>query len=163
MRILIDRGRPCDELARDLSSSVTRAVSFSDSPFSSVVSEYAEHTNGDPLFSTMVNMLTYPTSESWKGTESIRFVELDTGFTKYDGSLYVQQHGEDYTIQLAFKQANVSQQRARQILALTAWYLRSDLRSSSVRVDELMRRAMHDFDLSGIHAVESVDTREKVG
>lgn len=163
MRILIDRGRPCHEVARELSSSVTRAVSFSDSPFSSVVSEYAEHTNGDPLFGTMVNMLTYPTSESWKGTESIRFIELDTGFTKYDGSLYVQQHGEDYTIQLAFKQANVSQQRARQILALTAWYLRSDLRSSSVRVGELMRRAMHDLDLSGIRVVESVDTREKVG
>ncbi|NYN54398.1 condensation protein, partial [Salmonella enterica subsp. enterica serovar Typhimurium] len=69
---------------------------------SKVVSEFADHTNEDPLFSTMVNMLTYPSLEFWDGDRSLHLTELNTGFTKYDASLYIQRHGEDYTLQLAY-------------------------------------------------------------
>ena len=142
IRIRVQRNEPIVSTVRSLMSSAAAATSFSDSPFSTVVSEFAKHSNDDPLFSTMVNMLTYPTSEAWVGAESLRLVELDTGFTKYDASLYVQRHGDDYTLQLAHKLSRVTPERARMVLALTSWFLTSDWLSEQTTVAEAISAAL---------------------
>ncbi|WP_416339489.1 condensation domain-containing protein [Raineyella sp.] len=148
IRVLLDRNQASLDAVRTLTTSTTNATAFSDSRFGAVVAEFAAHTNDDPLFSTMVNMLTYPTSEVWVGSGSLRLIELDTGFTKYDGSLYVQRHGEDYTLQIAHKLAHVTPERARTVLALTAWYLTSDWLSPTVSVAGLIASAQAALDVS---------------
>lgn len=150
IRSQVERGEPIVSTVRRLVSSATAATSFGDSPFSAVVSEFATHSNDDPLFSTMVNMLTYPTSEAWVGAESLRLVELDTGFTKYDASLYVQRHGDDYTLQIAHKLAHVTPKRARTVLALTSWFLTSDWLSEQTTVAEAISAALEGCAASTI-------------
>jgi non-ribosomal peptide synthetase component F len=52
----------------------------------------------------MLNMLNYPTYRLDAAEVSFEFIELETGFTKYDCSLYAQPHGEHaLLLQLAYQ------------------------------------------------------------
>ena len=103
----------------------------------------------------MVNMLTYPSLEFWDGDRSLHLTELNTGFTKYDASLYIQRHGEDYTLQLAYKVAYVTPERANKVLALTAWFLTSDWLSGKTTVANAINTALNDCDTSQITMLKS--------
>ena len=155
IRTRIDVEKKISDTVRSMISNVTEAVSFGDSVFSKVVSEFADHTNEDPLFSTMVNMLTYPSLEFWDGDRSLHLTELNTGFTKYDASLYIQRHGEDYTLQLAYKVAYVTPERANKVLALTALFLTSDWLSGKTTVANAIKTALNDCDTSQITMLKS--------
>lgn len=155
IRTRIDVEKKISDTVRSMISNVTEAVSFGDSVFSKVVSEFADHTNEDPLFSTMVNMLTYPSLEFWDGDRSLHLTELNTGFTKYDASLYIQRHGENYTLQLAYKVAYVTPERANKVLALTAWFLTSDWLSGKTTVANAIKTALNDCDTSQITMLKS--------
>ncbi|MFE4195526.1 AMP-binding protein [Paenarthrobacter sp. NPDC056912] len=161
IRVLLDRNQSCRDAVHRLTTSTSDATTFSDSQFSEVVAEFATHNNDDPLFSTMVNMLTYPASEVWVGSDSLRLIELDTGFTKYDASLYVQRHGDDYTLQLAYKLSNVTSKRAQTVLALTAWYLKADWLSTETTVDEMIGSALDELEVSHITTLPVVTVSAK--
>ncbi|MFF4673359.1 amino acid adenylation domain-containing protein [Streptomyces sp. NPDC001279] len=79
-----------------------------------------------PVFQTMLNMLPYPARATTAAGVGFRFVELDTGFTKYDCALYVQPHGpERLLLQYAHQQDLLDAPAARNVLESTLIALRA--------------------------------------
>lgn len=48
-----------------------------------------------PVFQTMLNMITYPSRRIEAGGAEFEFTEMESGFVKYDCSLFVQAHGRN--------------------------------------------------------------------
>lgn len=80
----------------------------------------ARSTARTPVFQTMLNHLTYPSRPVTARGVTFAFTELDTGFTKYDCSLYVQHHAADeLLVQLAHQIDVVDANTARRLLEST--------------------------------------------
>ncbi|MFF1349085.1 amino acid adenylation domain-containing protein [Streptomyces sp. NPDC058322] len=79
-----------------------------------------------PVFQTMLNMLPYPARATTASDVRFRFVELDTGYTKYDCALYVQPHGPGrLLLQYAYQQELLDAPAARNVLESTLIALRA--------------------------------------
>ncbi|MFE7468938.1 condensation domain-containing protein, partial [Streptomyces sp. NPDC057499] len=79
-----------------------------------------------PVFQTMLNMLPYPARATTASGVRFRFVELDTGYTKYDCALYVQPHGPgQLLLQYAYQRELLDAPAARNILESTLIALRA--------------------------------------
>ncbi|MEU9759098.1 amino acid adenylation domain-containing protein [Streptomyces sp. NPDC047987] len=79
-----------------------------------------------PVFQTMLNMLPYPARATTAAGVGFRFVELDTGFTKYDCALYVQPHGPGrLLLQYAHQRDLLDAPAARNVLESTLIALRA--------------------------------------
>ena len=102
---------------------VAGAFAASDFPFARMlrdVAQPARDSSRTPVFQVMLNMLNYPKQRTSFGGVRFDFVELDTGFTKYDCSLYVQEAGaQTLLLQLAFQTDLFAQRSAARFLEST--------------------------------------------
>ncbi|MFG3252417.1 amino acid adenylation domain-containing protein [Streptomyces sp. NPDC048172] len=79
-----------------------------------------------PVFQTMLNMLPYPARGTTAGGVTFRFLELDTGYTKYDCALYVQPHGTgQLLLQFAYQCELLDESAAHDVLESTLIALRA--------------------------------------
>ncbi|WKU02941.1 amino acid adenylation domain-containing protein [Micromonospora sp. HUAS LYJ1] len=91
-----------------------------------------------PVFQTMLNQLTYPVRPAQAAGVTFAFTELDTGFTKYDCSLYVQAHPADtLLVQLAHHVDVVAADTARRLLESTLLALDALVRTPQTPVAEI--------------------------
>lgn len=92
------------ELIERVRVTVTGALTNAEYPFPWMLESVkaVRDINVAPVFQVMFNMLNLPqTSEQYEDLE-ISFSELDSGYVKYDLSLYAQEHGEQIFLQLAY-------------------------------------------------------------
>lgn len=119
LRIEMPPGRPVAEHLRHVRNKVAGAYSTAGYPFGWMLqNSHPTRRNGrTPVFQTMLNMLTYPAGAIDVDGAHWSFTELDTGFTKYDCTLYVQQHGPDaYLLQLAYQMDVLTDELAEALL-----------------------------------------------
>lgn len=94
-------------LLTQIGETVTQAFDASDFPFSAMLRSVASvprDMSRSPVFQVMLNMLNYPPDRTTYDGVRFSFVELDTGYTKYDCALYAQPHGRGgLALQLAFQ------------------------------------------------------------
>ena len=91
-----------------------------------------------PVFQTMLNMPAYPVRHTTAAGVTFRFVELDTGYTKYDCALYAQHHGpRELLLQFAFQDELLSADAARRVLESVLIALRALLETPHVTVRAL--------------------------
>lgn len=90
-----------------LRRTVLDGLAASDFPFSAMLRQLdnlPRSLDRAPVFQVMLNMLNYPVPAGRHDDIEFRFVEMDTGFTKYDCALYVQPHGDTGLLcQLAYQ------------------------------------------------------------
>jgi amino acid adenylation domain-containing protein len=105
VRLRCDLERPFSLFLADLGGQLRAALSNSEYPFSWMVRDCrADRANDSPIFQTMFNMLNYPEPPIRGGGLKIEFNELETGFTKYELSLYAQPGDhDDLYLELAFQ------------------------------------------------------------
>jgi non-ribosomal peptide synthetase component F len=88
-------------------NTVTQAFDASDFPFSVMLQDVASvprDMSRSPVFQVMFNMLNYPPDRATYDGVRFGFVELDTGYTKYDCALYAQPQDQgSLALQLAFQ------------------------------------------------------------
>lgn len=98
----------------------------------------ARSTARTPVFQTMLNLLIYPSRQAQARGVTFTFTELDTGFTKYDCSLYVQTHTFDtLLVQLAHHVDAVTGDTAQRLLESTVLALDALTRDPDARVSEI--------------------------
>ncbi|MFD9890829.1 amino acid adenylation domain-containing protein [Amycolatopsis sp. NPDC059027] len=91
-----------------------------------------------PVFQTMLNMPAYPVRHATAAGVRFRFVELDTGYTKYDCALYAQHHGpRELLLQFAYQDELLSADAARRVLESVLIALRALVETPHVRVRAL--------------------------
>jgi amino acid adenylation domain-containing protein len=95
-------------------------------------------TTSTPIFQTMLNLLTYPSRPVRARGVTFAFTELDTGFTKYDCSLYVQIHTFDtLLVQLAHHIDVVTKDTAQRLLESTLLALDALTRNPDARLSDI--------------------------
>jgi amino acid adenylation domain-containing protein len=92
------------ELLRRVRVAVTGAMSHADYPFMWMLEwvRAARDTRFSPVFQVMFNMLSFPDGALTHDDLEIAYEGLETGYTKYDLSLYAQEHGERVSLQVAY-------------------------------------------------------------
>lgn len=97
----------CSSYLTHVRDKVLRAFSVSDYPFSWMLREQnqlSRAVNQTPVFQVMLNVLNYPQPPLSAAGVAFEFIELESGFTKYDCSLYAQPHGDgSLLLQLAYQ------------------------------------------------------------
>ncbi|PHQ53081.1 hypothetical protein BLA24_03755 [Streptomyces cinnamoneus] len=129
LRLRMDPDVPLAEFTAQVRETVHDAYAAADHPFGWTLRRLPAATRSSaatPVFQTMLNMLPYPARETTAAGVGFRFVELDTGYTKYDCALYVQPHGTDrLLLQYAYQRELLEAQAARDVLASTLTALRA--------------------------------------
>jgi amino acid adenylation domain-containing protein len=106
IRLRLDWEQPFSAYLRAVGQQVSAALAHCEYPFPWMVQDagVSRGTGTSPIFQTMFNMLNYPELPARAGSLDIEFNELETGFTKYELSLYAQPGGRgDLHLQLAFQ------------------------------------------------------------
>ncbi|GHE97573.1 non-ribosomal peptide synthetase [Streptomyces fumanus] len=123
LRLRIDPAATLAEFTALVRDTVYDAYAAADHPFVWTLRQLpaaARSSAATPVFQTMLNMLPYPARATTAAGVGFRFVELDTGYTKYDCALYVQPHGPDrLLLQYAYQQELLDEPVARNVLEST--------------------------------------------
>jgi len=92
------------ELLRQVKETVTGAITNAEYPFMWMLEDVKawRDPSVSPVFQVMFNMLNLPHNSLSYETFDITFNELDSGYVKYDLSLYAQEHGDQLYLQLAY-------------------------------------------------------------
>ncbi|MEV6978728.1 amino acid adenylation domain-containing protein [Kitasatospora sp. NPDC093806] len=129
LRIAIDPDRTLGDFTTAVHRVVMDGYAAADHPFGWTLRDLpaaARSGSATPVFQTMLNMPAYPARSSVADEVSFRFVELETGFTKYDCALYVQPHGpHQLLVQLAYQEQLLDVEAAGRVLASTVVALRA--------------------------------------
>ena len=111
------------EYLEEVGELVAGAFAASDYPFAWMLRDLVRperDASRAPVFQVMLNMLNYPEQRTRFDGVGFEFVELDTGFTKYDCSLYVQEAGAGaLLLQLAFQTELFERRSAERFLEST--------------------------------------------
>ncbi|MGW2181346.1 amino acid adenylation domain-containing protein [Streptomyces sp. NPDC001732] len=120
LRLRIEPNATLGEFTAQVRETVYDAYAAADHPFGWTLRRLPAATRSSsatPVFQTMLNMLPYPARATTASGVTFRFVELDTGCTKYDCALYVQPHGPDrLLLQYAYQQDLLDAPAARNVL-----------------------------------------------
>ncbi|MCX4658011.1 amino acid adenylation domain-containing protein [Streptomyces uncialis] len=123
LRIAVDPGTTIGTFAERVRDVVLDGYAASDHPFGWTLRDLpatARSGSATPVFQTMLNMLAYPAAGTTADGVTFRFVELDTGYTKYDCALYVQPHGPgELLLQFAYQPQLMDEDVARNVLEST--------------------------------------------
>ncbi|UWU25459.1 amino acid adenylation domain-containing protein (plasmid) [Rhizobium sp. CB3060] len=86
------------------------AIANSDYPFSWMVRDtrFLREHGRSPIFQVMFNMYSEPPEPSGKRDLQLTFREYDTGYVKFDLTLYAQDEGDEIAMQLAYAQDTFS-------------------------------------------------------
>ncbi|MFF9349419.1 amino acid adenylation domain-containing protein [Streptomyces sp. NPDC014734] len=129
LRLPIDPAATLASLTAQVRETVHDAYAAAEYPFGWTLRRLpaaARSASAAPVFQTMLNMLPYPARATTAAGVSFRFVELDTGFTKYDCALYVQPHGPGrLLLQYAYQRELLDAPAARNVLESTLTALRA--------------------------------------
>ncbi|MFJ3925333.1 amino acid adenylation domain-containing protein [Streptomyces sp. NPDC090022] len=129
LRLRLDPGATLADFTAHVRDTVYDAYTAADHPFGWTLRRLdltSRSTSATPVFQTMLNMLPYPARESTAEGVTFRFVELDTGYTKYDCALYVQPHGPDeLLLQYAYQRELLDAGTGRNVLDSTLAALRA--------------------------------------
>jgi amino acid adenylation domain-containing protein len=129
LRLRVDPAATLAEFTALVRDTVYDAYAAADHPFIWTLRQMpaaARSSAATPVFQTMLNMLPYPARATTAAGVGFRFVELDTGYTKYDCALYVQPHGPDrLLLQYAYQQELLDEPVARGVLESTVIALRA--------------------------------------
>ncbi len=93
------------ELLRRMKETVTGAVSNAEYPFSWMLEavNVRRDRSVPPVFQVMFNMLNLPQLSVRQGGVELDFAELDSGYTKYDLSVYAQEHGDRIFLEFSYQ------------------------------------------------------------
>lgn len=129
LRLRIDPAATLAEFTALVRDTVYDAYAAADHPFGWTLRQLpaaSRSSAATPVFQTMLNMLPYPARATTADGVGFRFVELETGYTKYDCALYVQPHGPDrLLLQYAYQQELLDEPVARNVLESTVIALRA--------------------------------------
>ncbi|MEU9558211.1 AMP-binding protein [Streptomyces fumanus] len=128
LRLRIDPAATLAAFTALVRDTVYDAYAAADHPFIWTLRQLpaARSSAATPVFQTMLNMLPYPARATTAAGVGFRFVELDTGYTKYDCALYVQPHGPDrLLLQYAYQQELLDEPVAHNVLESTVIALRA--------------------------------------
>ncbi|WP_299542399.1 amino acid adenylation domain-containing protein [uncultured Streptomyces sp.] len=129
LRLRIDPAATLAEFTALVRDTVYDAYAAADHPFGWTLRQLpaaSRSSAATPVFQTMLNMLPYPARATTADGVGFRFVELETGYTKYDCALYVQPHGPDrLLLQYAYQQELLDEPVARNVLESTLIALRA--------------------------------------
>jgi amino acid adenylation domain-containing protein len=92
------------ELVASVRGALSGAVTHADYPFARMLewARAARDPRFSPMFQVMFNMMAYTDESLQDGSLEIAYSGLETGFTKYDLSLYAQEHGERIHLQISY-------------------------------------------------------------
>ncbi|MFG2628282.1 amino acid adenylation domain-containing protein [Streptomyces sp. NPDC048473] len=129
LRLNIDPAATLAEFTAQVRETVYDAYAAAEHPFGWTLRRLpaaSRSSSATPVFQTMLNMLPYPARATTASDVGFRFVELDTGYTKYDCALYVQPHGPgQLLLQYAYQQELLDAPAARNVLQSTLIALRA--------------------------------------
>ncbi len=128
LRLRLDPHASLSDFTAHVRDTVYAAYEAADHPFSWTLRHLpaARSSAATPVFQTMLNMLPYPARAATAADVEFRFVELDTGYTKYDCALYVQPHGpRQFLLQFAYQRELLDAGTARGVLDSTLIALRA--------------------------------------
>ncbi|WP_406253405.1 amino acid adenylation domain-containing protein [Streptomyces atratus] len=129
LRLNIDPAATLAEFTAQVRETVYDAYAAAEHPFGWTLRRLpaaSRSSSATPVFQTMLNMLTYPARATTASDVRFRFVELDTGYTKYDCALYVQPHGPgQLLLQYAYQRELLDTPAARNVLESTLIALRA--------------------------------------
>ncbi|WP_165495085.1 condensation domain-containing protein [Actinomadura roseirufa] len=141
LRVRIDDGATLASFTGTVRDLVLDACAAADHPFGWTLRHLTAASRSEavtPVFQTMINMLAYPARDAAADGVSFRFVELDTGFTKYDCALYVQPHGPDaLLVQFSHQRELLDTATARNVLDSTLLALRALVDSPETHIRAL--------------------------
>src|SRR6185436_18029153 len=92
------------DLIHRVRETVTEGITSSDYPFIWLLETVRAVRNPAiaPVFQVMLNMLSFPQVTLQYNDLEMGFRELETGYTKYDLSLYAQEQGNQIYLQLSY-------------------------------------------------------------
>ncbi|WP_406500624.1 amino acid adenylation domain-containing protein [Streptomyces sp. NBC_01590] len=129
LRLDIDPAATLAEFTAQVRETVYDAYAAAEHPFGWTLRRLpaaSRSSSATPVFQTMLNMLPYPARATTASDVRFRFVELDTGYTKYDCALYVQPHGPGrLLLQYAYQRELLDAPAARNVLESTLIALRA--------------------------------------
>ncbi|MEV7713987.1 amino acid adenylation domain-containing protein [Streptomyces sp. NPDC088270] len=129
LRLNLDPAASLAEFTAQVRETVYDAYAAAEHPFGWTLRRLpaaSRSSSATPVFQTMLNMLPYPARATTASDVRFRFVELDTGYTKYDCALYVQPHGPgQLLLQYAYQRELLDAPAARNVLESTLIALRA--------------------------------------
>ncbi|MFE6679222.1 amino acid adenylation domain-containing protein [Streptomyces sp. NPDC057729] len=129
LRLRVEPAATLTEFTAQVRETVYDAYAAAEHPFGWTLRRLpaaSRSSSATPVFQTMLNMLPYPARATAAAGVAFRFVELDTGYTKYDCALYVQPHGPGrLLLQYAYQQELLDAPAARNVLESTLIALRA--------------------------------------
>lgn len=129
LRIAVDVDTTLGAFTEEVRDVVLDGYAAADHPFGWTLRELpsaARSGSATPVFQTMLNMPAYPARDTTADGVTFRFVELDTGYTKYDCALYAQPHGpHELVLQFAYQEQLLDADAARRVLESTLLAVRA--------------------------------------
>ncbi|WP_427924028.1 amino acid adenylation domain-containing protein [Streptomyces sp. cg40] len=129
LRIPVDADTSLGAFAEEVRDVVLDGYAAADHPFGWTLRDLpsaARSGSATPVFQTMLNMPAYPARDTTADGVTFRFVELDTGYTKYDCALYAQPHGPlELVLQFAYQEQLMDADAARRVLQSTLLAVRA--------------------------------------
>jgi hypothetical protein len=121
LRVTTEPGHTVGEFLDLVRRTVLDGLAASDYPFAWILrklNNLPRTLDRAPVIQVMLNMLNYPVQAGRHDGVDFRFVEMDTGFTKFDCALYVQPHGATgLLLQLAYQTDLFDRETAERLLA----------------------------------------------
>ncbi|WP_407114692.1 amino acid adenylation domain-containing protein [Bradyrhizobium sp. LMG 9283] len=110
IRAAIDAGQSFAAHARRIQSLVSDAIANSAYPFGWMVrdSRLCREPGRSPIFQVMFNMYSEAAEPVGRDELALTFREYDTGYVKFDLTLYAQDHGDEIALQLAYAEDIIS-------------------------------------------------------
>ena len=127
------------ELIGRVHGTVTDGITRSDYPFIWLLETVSAVRNPSiaPVFQVMLNMLSFPQITLQYDDLEIGFRELETGYTKYDLSLYAQEQGDRVYLQLSYLTDLFDDEAAAKILNNLVAFLESAVADPAARMSQL--------------------------
>jgi len=127
------------DLIRRVRETVTDGITRSEFPFIWLLETVSAVRNPSiaPVFQVMLNMLSFPQVTLQYNDLEMGFRELETGYTKYDLSLYAQEQGDRVYLQLSYLTDLFDDEAADKILNNMAAFLNSAIANPAARMSRL--------------------------
>lgn len=127
------------DLIHCVRETVTEGITRSDYPFIWLLEKVSAVRNPSiaPVFQVMLNMLSFPQVTLQYNDLEMGFRELETGYTKYDLSLYAQEQGDQIYLQLSYLTDLFDDEAALRILKNMVALLKSAVANPAARMSQL--------------------------
>jgi amino acid adenylation domain-containing protein len=127
------------DLIHRVHETVTEGITRSDYPFIWLLETVSVVRNPGiaPVFQVMLNMLSFPQVTLQYNDLEMGFRELETGYTKYDLSLYAQEQGDRVYLQLSYQTDLFDDEAADRILNNMVAFLTSAIANPAARMSHL--------------------------